>query len=93
MEFEHAKAGKLVVREITQKMSERYSQEYRKLVSGPISKVEDYGATVKAAVLAGWIQEPGMTVEEVDGLTPWRVRWMAEGVNAAYVEATTVPKG
>jgi hypothetical protein len=111
MEFEHGKVGKLVIKEITQRMSEGFAQEMRKLQAtggAEASRTEYHGAVVRAAIAAGWIQvfapQGGsplrafeaqaasvMTVEEVDGMAPWKVKWMAEKINEAYVEATTVP--
>jgi hypothetical protein len=91
MEFEQAKAGKLVVRELTQRMLERFTVEYRKLAAGPISVVEDHGATLRAAITAEWIEEPKLTIEQVDNLPPWKVDWLASGLDAAYREARTVP--
>ena len=66
----------------------------------------NHGAMVKAAIKAGWIisleripPAKGSTPEiimgkpeEIDGMKPWVVTWIAEAVAKLYLEATTIPK-
>lgn len=50
------------------------------------------GVMVKAAIQAGWIISPLLTMDKVDSMKPWLVTWIADRVRALYLDATTIPK-
>ncbi len=91
MEFTHAKIGLLEVKELTQRDVEAFGKSYRELDRA--SMTEQNGAVVRAAVKAGIILSPHLSVEDVDNLKPYVVNWYALNINAAYEEATTIPNG
>lgn len=64
------------------------------------------GVIVKAALMSGWVvymekvpEKPDeapiqmlQSADDVDGMKPWLVQWVAECVAGLYLEATTIPK-
>jgi len=50
-----------------------------------------YGEVVRAAIKCGWLIKPEWTLEDVPEQKPTAVRWVAEQLDRAYGEATTVP--
>ena len=55
------------------------------------SPAEDASKTLRAAIEAGWIQEPALKVADVDALKVKHMRWYAKQINAVFNEANTVP--
>lgn len=51
----------------------------------------DSTRTVKAALIAGWVRESGMSIDMVDTLAPRVVRWMARQIDALYQAAIEIP--
>lgn len=87
--YEHKKAGwKVAFAEVTQGMLEEYFRQYREGRGERVSASEDYGAVVRAAVAAGWIS---LDTQDVGTLNPAYVRWLADKVNALFIEVTTIP--
>lgn len=93
-EFTHKKTGwKVVVKELTQKQLEDYMAAWRRLRPAVASTPEDDGAVLRAALSSGILIEtnPPLKPEDVDGLSPGLVRWMADRIDQVYEEATSVP--
>jgi len=91
--FEHKKLGMVLVlpdvEELLQRDVDAYMREFRKQPD-----TNDYaGRVVRAAAAGGWIREPVMTADIVDGMRPAIVHWMAQHVDKLYTDAITVPKG
>jgi len=86
---EHARLGKLeLVAEadtMTQECVEHFMDEYRALDG----KFDANGKLVRAAVAAGWIVQPALTVAEVGKRTSQWVTWAGRLVDQLYAEATT----
>ncbi len=55
------------------------------------SPVEYAGKVVRAAVEAGWIVAPKLSVEDIPDLEPWRVAQYAQQIDQLYSAALTVP--
>jgi hypothetical protein len=52
---------------------------------------EDNGKTLRAAIKAGWIEEPKMALDDVAAMRPVTVRWYAEQIDSVYTKARTIP--
>ncbi len=90
MRFEHKKLGLTLTLpdgdELTQRDVERYMAEYRRL-----TEADNAGKVLRAAIAAGWVRDPAMSVDMVEAMKPAAVRWYAGRVDALYAEATTIP--
>jgi len=88
--FEHKKLNLTLLLtdgdELTQRDVERYITEYRRM-----PEADNAGKVLRAAILAGWVQDPAMSVDMVEGMKPAAVRWYAAKIDALYAEATTIP--
>lgn len=88
---------------VKQRQLEDWSNAY--LSKSRDSKTANWGATVRAAIEAGWLanseytpakngtpeswKHNGVDVDELDG---WQVRQVADWIDEKYEEATTIPK-
>lgn len=79
----------LRAKELTQGLLEDYLTEMAGKNQLAIGKY--YGEVVRAAIKSGWMVEPEWKIEDVPGLKPVAVRWVAEQLDKLYGEATTVP--
>jgi hypothetical protein len=90
MRYEHKKLNLTLVLpdadELTQGEVERYMAEYRRL-----SGADNAGKVLRAAIVAGWVREPDMSVDMVEAMKPAAVRWCAAQIDALYVEVITIP--
>ncbi len=90
MRYEHKKLGLTLALpdpdELTQRHVERYMECYRKRL-----EADNAGKVLRSAIEAGWVKEPAMSVDMVEGMKPAAVRWYASKIDALYAEVTTIP--
>lgn len=90
--FEHKPAGwKIEIKTLTQGDVDDYYAAYKQLAPAKETIAEQPATVVRAAITAGWIVEPAMTVDQVRSLVPGYVRWMAGKIDRVYKEATSIP--
>lgn len=91
--IDHEKHGRLVLiadgESLTQRQLESFMRAYREFKANEQSFGEYYGAVLRAAVKAGWVVEPSLTVEAVDGLSAKYTEWLAREADKVYAAATT----
>ena len=85
MEFEHKRFGACEVRDITQKMLEDFYRDMKGLDSEPLTIWR--GASVRSAVKHGILVKPVYNVEDIDGLKPGNVIWLADCITKTIAEA------
>jgi len=73
---------------LRQRDLEAFSRAYRAALPENPGRIEERGATVRAAAAAGWFGE-ALTAAAVDDLPPRIVDALAAAVNTLYEEATT----
>ena len=88
MEFEHKKFGKCVVADITQKQLEDFYRDMKELDGEQLTIWR--GECVRHAISLGILISPAHKVEDVDGMKPGTVIWLANCITKAIAEATTV---
>ena len=88
MEFEHKRFGKCVVSDITQKQLEDFYRDMKGLDSEPLTIWR--GACVRSAVGCGFLVNPVYKVEDVDGMKPGLVVWLADCIAKTIAEALTL---
>ena len=90
MRFEHKTLGLTLELpdpdDLTQRQIERYMECYRRR-----DEADNAGKVVRAAVEAGWVKEPDISVEMVGEMKPAVVRWYAAKIDALYAEVTAIP--
>lgn len=74
---------------VTQAQVVVFAREVR--AAGEVTEIEMRSVRVRAAIKAGWISAPAMSVDMVDPLAPAAARWWSEKVSAYYTAVTTVP--
>lgn len=94
-EFTNTKLGlRLLLRsnadELRQGDVEKLMQHIRASKLGETPN-EHAGKLVRAAVAAGWIEEPKFTADNVPDMKPAHVAWYSRQIDRVYREATTVP--
>lgn len=89
MDFEHREFGKMVTADFLQKDAEPFAAEGKRLIGEP--KVVYDGGMVRKAIELKIILEPRMEPDEVEKLPPAKVRWMADNLARAFMEALSVP--
>jgi hypothetical protein len=77
-------------------LKQRHVEEFHKLSPLPKDAQEMHptvyaGACVRAACLAGWFDSPVFCVEDVDNMSPGRVRDLFSAAMKAYSAAMDVP--
>jgi len=88
MEFEHKRFGKCVVSDITQKQLEDFYRDMKGLDSEPLTIWR--GASVRSAAKHGILLQPVYSAEDVDGLKPGLVVWLADCITKSIAEALTL---
>ena len=88
MEFEHKKFGKCVVADITQKQLEDF---YRALKGSEHEPMPVWrGESVRHASKLGILIEPKLEFDQVDGMKPSLIIWLADCIAKAIAEATSL---
>lgn len=78
-----------VIDDLRQRHLEAWEAEYFRLMEGKRGRNTDNGAVIRAAVKAGWLDgDPG----NVGEMNPKDVVILAEKINGAYSDATTLDK-
>ena len=88
MEFEHKRFGKCVVSDITQKQLEDFYRDMKPLDGEQLALWR--GACVRSAVGHGFLVSPVYKVEDVDGMKPGTVIWLANCITKAIAEAVSI---
>lgn len=82
-------------RDLTQRDFEAFETDYNPRIRGADGELDlygqqrFYGASVRAAAVAGWFTEP-VTQEDVDAMTPKEVAALWKQVTDLYQELTAV---
>ena len=76
--------------ELVQRDMDRFFAAYARFPQGN-TVPEDNGKTLRAAVEAGWIAEPQLSVGDVDNLKPGHVRWYARCIDQVITKAREIP--
>lgn len=97
MPQEHRHAGlgltlvlRFAVDELRQRDVERFMAAFNRTRSGD-STPEYNGRVLRAALEAGWVEQPTLTPQAVDDLLPSHVAWFAKQIDALYQQASEIP--
>ena len=95
------------IKELTEKDLENFEELIfadKDKIDRPMSQTK-HGWMLRWAIRSGWIESPVCETKEVDGVTVYMyggksvddmhggaVRWIGQKIDAAYTDATSVPK-
>lgn len=71
----------------------QFFSDRRKFIpeDGPVSELEVWKATCKAAIKSKWFRVPNWQVQDVGKWQPGQTKWLSDWINAKYRDMLNVP--